>query len=63
MHMHRGGNLKGPTYTGKTETIKDLGKHFAQHVIVINCSKCLDYKSMNRIFLGEYLIHIVCMVC
>ncbi|XP_008181522.3 dynein heavy chain 2, axonemal [Acyrthosiphon pisum] len=52
MHMHLGGNLNGSTYTGKTETIKDLGKHLAQFVIVVNCSKSLDYKSMCRIFLG-----------
>ncbi|CAI6360698.1 unnamed protein product [Macrosiphum euphorbiae] len=52
MHMHLGGNLNGSTYTGKTETIKDLGKHLAQFVIVVNCSKNLDYKSMCRIFLG-----------
>lgn len=55
MHMHLGGNLNGSTYTGKTETIKDLGKHLAQFVLVVNCSKSLDYKSMCRIFLGEYI--------
>lgn len=53
MHMYHGGNLKGSEYTGKTETIKDLGKHLAKYVIIINCSKCLDYKSINRIFLGK----------
>ncbi|XP_060835340.1 dynein axonemal heavy chain 2-like [Rhopalosiphum padi] len=52
VHMHLGGNLNGSTYTGKTETIKDLGKHLAQFVIVVNCSKSLDYKSLCRIFLG-----------
>lgn len=53
LHMYRGGHLKGLTYTGKTETIKDLGKHLAQYVIAINCSQNLDYKSMSRIFSGE----------
>jgi len=54
MHMHLGGNLNGSTYTGKTETIKDLGKQLAQFVIVVNCSKSLDYKSISRIFLGKF---------
>lgn len=54
IHMFRGGNIKGSVYTGKTETIKDLGKHLAQYVIVVNCSKSLDIKSMSRIFLGKY---------
>lgn len=54
IHMFRGGNIKGSVCTGKTETIKDLGKHLAQYVIVVNCSKSLDIKSMSRIFLGKY---------
>jgi hypothetical protein len=38
--------------TGKTETIKDLGKNFAIYVIVQNCSEALDYKSMQKMFSG-----------
>jgi hypothetical protein len=38
--------------TGKTETIKDLGKNFAIYVIVQNCSEALDYKSMGKMFSG-----------
>lgn len=53
MHMCQGGNLKGLTCTGKTETVKDLAKHLAQYTVVVNCSKNLDYKSMNQIFLGK----------
>lgn len=54
LHMCRGGHLKGTTYTGKTETVKDLGKHLAQFVIVVNCSENLDYKCMMRILSGEF---------
>lgn len=54
IHMCRGGNIKGSTCTGKTETVKDLAKHLAQYAVVVDCSKNLDYKSMNRILLGEY---------
>lgn len=38
--------------TGKTETIKDLGKNFAIYVVVQNCSEALDYKSMRKMFSG-----------
>ena len=52
MHLHRGGSPKGPAGTGKTETVKDLGKGLGMYVIVINCSEGLDYKSMGRMFSG-----------
>ena len=38
--------------TGKTETVKDLGKAMAFYVIVTNCSDAIDYKSMGRMFCG-----------
>ncbi|XP_055012614.1 dynein axonemal heavy chain 2 [Boleophthalmus pectinirostris] len=52
LHLHRGGSLKGPAGTGKTETTKDLGKALGQYVIVVNCSEGLDYKSMGRMYSG-----------
>ncbi|XP_034551682.1 dynein heavy chain 2, axonemal-like [Notolabrus celidotus] len=52
LHLHRGGSLKGPAGTGKTETVKDLGKALGMYVIVVNCSEGLDYKSMGRMYSG-----------
>uniref|UniRef100_A0A8C0I316 Dynein axonemal heavy chain 2 n=1 Tax=Balaenoptera musculus TaxID=9771 RepID=A0A8C0I316_BALMU len=52
LHLHRGGSPKGPAGTGKTETVKDLGKALGIYVIVVNCSEGLDYKSMGRMYSG-----------
>ncbi|XP_054461370.1 dynein axonemal heavy chain 2-like [Anoplopoma fimbria] len=52
LHLHRGGSPKGPAGTGKTETVKDLGKALGIYVIVVNCSEGLDYKSMARMYSG-----------
>ncbi|XP_034934334.1 dynein heavy chain 2, axonemal [Chelonus insularis] len=52
LHLCRGGSPKGPAGTGKTETVKDLGKALGFNVIVQNCSESLDYKSMGRLFSG-----------
>ncbi|KAJ1520022.1 hypothetical protein ONE63_004252 [Megalurothrips usitatus] len=52
LHLHRGGSPKGPAGTGKTETVKDLGKGLGLYVIVINCSEGLDFKSIGKMFSG-----------
>lgn len=52
LHLNRGGSPQGPAGTGKTETVKDLGKAMGKFVIIQNCSDSLDYKSIGRSFSG-----------
>lgn len=52
LYLNRGASPQGPAGTGKTETVKDLGKALAKYVIVQNCSETMDYRSMARLYSG-----------
>ena len=52
MHYRYGGAPIGPAGTGKTESIKEMGKNIARHCYVFNCQGQIDFFSMSKFFKG-----------